>query len=331
LLGIINDILDYSKIEAGKMELHESIFDIHHALEELVFPYVQLSKKSSLTVSYKIHPDVPRYILGDLLRLKQVLNNFLSNAIKFTEKGYIMLSLKVDEIEGENVVLHFQVKDSGIGLSKKQISNIFTPFIQADSSITKKYGGTGLGLSICKKISDIMGGKIYVDSIPGRGSIFHFIVSLSVRKKIDDFQIIAGLEEDASNLHILLAEDNAVNQAVCKHILNKSGHRVTVVSSGLEAVRLIKEERRFNLILMDISMPDMDGLTALSHIRELEGSRNLYTPVIVLTAYALQGDREKFLELGADDYLSKPYSGEELQRLIRKFSKGVKNFCELDE
>ncbi|HHF42586.1 MAG TPA: response regulator, partial [Candidatus Aminicenantes bacterium] len=462
LLDIINEILDFSKIEAQRIELETTIFNLQDTVHNSVASLALAAQKKGLELLCRIPPDISYDVIGDPGRLRQVILNLVNNAIKFTPKGEIEVSVEELEKTQENVLLHFKVRDTGVGISPKKQKKIFDAFSQADSSITRRYGGTGLGLTICKRIIEMMGGRIWVESTPRKGSTFHFTLRFNLPKKerkplfpesvenldglrvlvVDDNQTnrkiisemltswrMKPIEADSPtkalrllnvasqggrpfdlvimDMHmpqmdgftlaqkikkkispqpvmivltsvgspgdaalcrkigiaaylnkpikqsdlldaillslgtepqrreekclitrhtirefrekytILLAEDNIINQKVAVNLLEKMGHRVKAVTTGEEALKALEKEN-FDLVLMDIQMPKMDGLTATRKIREKEKKTKKHLPIIAMTAHALKGDKEKCLAAGMDDYIAKPLKVKELEEVINR-------------
>ncbi len=316
LLTIINEILDFSKIEAGKLEIVPVEFQLDALLDEVLRAMTAKAREKGLALSLEMAPDLPAMILADPTRLRQVLLNLLGNAVKFTEQGDITLSVRPGE---EARHLHFCVADTGIGIAGDKLESIFDAFTQADGSITRKYGGTGLGLTISSKLVRLMGGGMWVQSAPGQGARFHFTLAYETTAEEPGQEEPEGTVDElpgkpAAALNILLAEDNAVNQKVAGTLLEKFGHRVTTVADGAQAIAAF-EPGRFDLILMDMMMPEVDGLTAIRRIREMEAGQ-AHTPIIALTAHAMRGDRERFLREGADGYVAKPIDIEALKHEI---------------
>jgi CheY-like chemotaxis protein/anti-sigma regulatory factor (Ser/Thr protein kinase) len=315
LLVIINDILDFSKIEAGKMELSCEPFCLHKCVNGALAVFTWKAQEKSLRLNCEIAAEVPRRLAGDVDRLRQILLNLVGNAMKFTEQGEISLSVSLDP--GPGVPLHFVVRDTGIGIADETQKRIFQSFTQADGS-SRRPGGTGLGLAICSKLVDLMHGRIWVESAPGSGSTFHFTARFDA---VEDQSPQTSAKQPAQRpagrsadpLHILLAEDNAINQKLAQRAIEKMGHTILVTSNGLRAVEAAAAQN-FDLILMDLQMPEMDGFDATARIRQAELSIGRHTPIIAMTAHAMHGDRENCLSSGFDDYISKPV---DLQRLAR--------------
>ena len=316
LLRIINDILDYSKVEAGKMDIERLPFRLSEVLEGLRSLIQERAQAKNLQFEINIDPALPPCYLGDPLRLTQILTNLATNAVKFTERGLVSLELGFEDPAKNSereVSLLFSVTDTGIGLSPEEMSRLFKPFTQADSSITRRYGGTGLGLVLCRKLVELMGGRIWCESVPGQGSSFMFTVRLELSRDVLEKpqaprkNPVKNLElaESLKGLKILLAEDNELNQLVVKELLKKVGLEIGIAGNGREALEKLERED-FDLVLMDVQMPEMDGISAARAIRAQERFRDL--PIIAMTAHAMSGDREKSLAAGMNDHITKPIS-----------------------
>jgi signal transduction histidine kinase/ligand-binding sensor domain-containing protein/CheY-like chemotaxis protein len=322
LQNLLNDLLDFAKIEAGHMKLDRSTFSLRDAFEDVIRSFRGPAREKGLTCTYRLHPGTPERVTGDRQRLRQVLLNLVSNALKFTEKGAIEMEARSLAIEGSICELRISVRDSGIGIPLEKQSIIFEPFQQADTSITRAYGGTGLGLSICRDLVGLMGGRIWVESELGRGSTFSFTCKLEL--PTDGFSLTPGGRSASTEnrpLHVLVAEDNAVNQRVARRLLEKMGHQVTVAENGNMAVQLWQSQLRqanpFDLILMDVQMPELDGLRAAQIIRQTEKVRNLSsTPIVAITAHSLDGDRERCLAAGMNAHLTKPIAPRMLAQIL---------------
>lgn len=320
LLVVINDLLDFSKIEAGKLVLDPVPFSLTEAVSATLKSFAKAADEKDLALSVAIGKSIPSVVVGDVGRLRQVLTNLIGNAIKFTERGQITVSVDLESQNGENIRLHFTVQDTGIGVPEEKSATIFQPFEQADRSTTRRFGGTGLGLAISSHLVELMGGRIWVESKLGEGSTFHFMVSLRIMEKV-----AAAAREKISyapagglltpTLHILVAEDNRVNQRLAAVVLARMGHRVSLAENGRAAVKAVKKED-FDLILMDVQMPEMDGLEATVAIRGLEKGNIRRVPIIAMTAHAMKGDREKCLAAGMDGYVSKPIDFAGLERTM---------------
>ncbi|MDR1656238.1 MAG: PAS domain-containing protein [Deltaproteobacteria bacterium] len=326
LLRIINDILDFSKIEAGKLEMEETGFSLGDVINSLVELLAVKFDEKGLKFGLNISREIPQRLLGDPIRLGQILNNLVSNALKFTAEGSVDLTVRLMEKNPDDILMLFEVKDTGIGMTTDQVQVLFKAFSQADTSTTRKYGGTGLGLTISKRLSEMMGGHIWCESEYGKGSTFAFTVrmkinhSSSVQEPLNVLKAISDknlkeLIKTICGAKILLTEDNEVNQLVASRILLKAGFEIDIANNGLEAIELV-QQNMYDLVLMDIQMPEMDGLSATRAIRNLPGLQNL--PIVAMTAHAMSGDRELSIEAGMNDHVSKPINISELfQTLLR--------------
>jgi PAS domain S-box-containing protein len=319
LHGIISDILDFSKIEAGRMDLETIPFDLRESLGNLAGILSQRASAKGLRLTFELDAELPPLVLGDPLRLGQVLLNFGSNAVKFTERGEVTVTARVLERAQGRVRLRFEVADTGIGLTEVQVQGLFQPFTQADDSTTRRFGGTGLGLAICRRLARLMDGEIEVSSRPGQGSSFALVLALreagperQARGRRDAPERPAGVLP-LQGIQVLLAEDDDLNQQVVKEILRRSGASVTVAGNGQEAMDRLREQA-FDGVLMDLQMPGMGGLEAARRIRENPAWADL--PIIALTAEALAGVREKVLAAGMNDYLAKPIEPAQLVRCL---------------
>lgn len=325
LLSIINDILDFSRIESGKIELEHRPLQLQNCIEEALDLISPQASEKGLKLLYQIDGNIPETVVGDSARIRQVLINLLGNAVKFTEKGNIVVRVAASKLSNDSYEIHFSVKDTGIGISEETSRRLFQPFSQADASTSRRYGGTGLGLAISKRLVQLMDGRIWVESKEGLGSTFHFTVradaSASPAKKTVSAPEEQAAREDSKgsrDLSILLAEDNPVNQRMTILMLKKLGYKTDYVSNGQEAISALQRQH-YDLVLMDVQMPEMDGLKATAEIRRLwpsDGPR-----IVALTAHAISGDREKCLEAGMDDYLCKPINLEDLSAAIERASR----------
>lgn len=332
LLALINDILDFSKIEAGKLDIEAVNFELGSTLDDLVLPLSIRARETGLQLSCNIEPDVPTYLVGDQGLLSRILINLIGNAIKFTQRGAVSLSVSQHAIDGERVTLRFAVRDTGIGIPLERQAAIFSPFTQADGSTTRKYGGTGLGLAICRQLAELAGGEIWLESEPGKGSLFWFTMPLQKQTSViitpqRISETGTSRSPETGDIRILLAEDNAINQKVALSMLAKLGYSADVVDNGIEAIKAL-EASEYDLVLMDCMMPDMDGFEATAIIRD-PASRvlNHHVPIIAMTANAIKGDREKCLEAGMDDYISKPVTKGILSETLQRWrnERGVAN------
>lgn len=332
LLVLINDILDYSKIESGNLELETNLFLLEDCIHEAFELLSVKVKDKGLKLTKTIDLSTPKMIYGDMNRLRQILVNLISNATKFTKEGEIHLNVesKILEINAENQnvhEIHFSVRDTGIGMTYEQLGRLFQPFSQADASIARKYGGTGLGLAISKRLTEAMRGRIWAESKVNEGSTFHFIIQAAssestANSKPKNSSILGDYKKlgEEYPLRILVADDNTTNQQVVGHLLKRMSYRCDFVGNGLEVLQNLKQHQ-YDLILMDVQMPEMDGIEATKRIRKKEaGAAIAKIPVVALTASAMQGDREKFLSAGMNDYLSKPIKIEDLARVLKNFA-----------
>ncbi|BDC48350.1 hypothetical protein F183_A06660 [Bryobacterales bacterium F-183] len=317
LLTIVNDILDYSKIGAGKLTLESVSFDLRDALSSVIEPMRKASAKKNISIHSHVSSEVPAWVLGDPTRVKQVMNNLLSNAVKFTNSGTIRI-LVHNTSQG---VVRFAVRDTGIGIAKEAQGRLFDEFSQADQSTARRFGGTGLGLAICQKLVEIMGGTIGVESVVNEGSLFWFQIPLP--KGEPNLQGPAVQPVLSSRkLAVLVAEDNPVNQRVLAHLVRKMGHEVTLAANGLQAIEEF-HHKHFDLILMDCHMPEMDGFEATRIIRNTGGDR-ADVPIIAVTANAFAEDRARCLAAGMNDHVSKPVQTAALEQVISRMMSMLK-------
>ncbi len=319
LLSIINDILDFSKIEAGRLELEHIPYDLPELVASIIARQQTQANARHLVLEMHIDDGVPKTVLGDPIRLGQILTNLLSNAIKFTETGGVRVDIGFQaHAAPRRVGVHFSVKDTGIGISPSKLKGIFEAFVQSDSSVTRRFGGTGLGLAISRELVAKMGGELRVESVLGQGSTFHFTLLCERPKtgipapKTDNAEPLPMAEE---SLKILVVEDNKINQRLMTAMLKNCD--ITFVNSGFEALELLKT-RRFDLILMDMEMPELDGLQTTQRIREQEALSGYHHPIIAVTANALVGDKERCIAGGMDDYISKPFHRRDLLETIAR-------------
>ena len=328
LLSIINDILDLSKIEARKLRLEPEPFGLDDALRGIVDPFVLQAVKKGLSMELRLDPALPARLHGDPIRLGQILTNLLSNAIKFTRRGGVTLCVSPVRTDNRACELRFEVRDTGVGIPAGKQDRLFRSFSQLDSSFAKQHRGTGLGLAISKSLAEMMGGRIWVESEEGKGSVFAFTASFGLPQEDEDDADDAddarrgrdealGLEHMPA-LSILLAEDNLTNQEYLTRMLGLAGHRVRVAANGREALEALGRET-FDLVLMDVQMPEMDGVETTRHIRaHTQGLFDPRIPIIAVTAYAMKGDRERFLAAGMDGYVSKPVDFAKLSRIMAR-------------
>ena len=323
LLTLINSILDFSKIEAGKLELEAIPFDLRESITHLLKPMVVRGEQKGLEVRADIADDVPQQLIGDPLRLRQILLNFTDNALKFTERGSVVIKVVAEAAGDGEQCLHFSITDTGIGIPPEKQGVIFQAFAQVDGSTTRNYGGTGLGLAIVSQLVAQMHGKVWIESVVGQGTTFHFTAWFGVGEPVDAtslplaLEAAGALDQPARPLRILLAEDNVINRALASALLERRGHTLVHAVNGREAVAAAAGEA-FDLIFMDVQMPEMDGFEATARIREREAPLGRHTPIVAMTAHAMSGDRERCLAAGMDDYISKPLEKAELLALLQR-------------
>lgn len=324
LLALINDILDFSKIEAGRLDLEHSDFDLRETMDNLADLFGRQAADKGLELLISISAGTPCALRGDALRLRQILLNLVNNAIKFTEKGEVSVTTYCEEQDTKEALLHFSVRDTGSGINHDQIRQLFSEYTQADSSTSRLYGGTGLGLAISKQLVTLMGGEISAESEPGKGSTFHFTIRAELQPAAaqtppapppkdspetenDQFKSLAGKK-------VLVVEDDPASQLLTSQLLTRAGILVDIAGNGKEALAAL-QGRFYDAVLMDITMPEMDGLAATRAIRR---DLHLELPIIAVTANAIKGDREKCLEAGTDDYLTKPVEPERLYQTLAR-------------
>jgi signal transduction histidine kinase/ActR/RegA family two-component response regulator len=329
LLVIINDILDFSKVEAGRLQVEEVAYDLNLALNEVLDLLNAPAQKRGLELTLDIAADVPRRLIGDCGRVRQVLLNLVNNALKFTQQGSVRVAVRMDSngaTGSDQPYMLICVTDTGIGVPADRQHLLFQRFSQADSSMTRRYGGTGLGLAICKGLVELMGGEVGVRSREGEGSTFWFrlpvrVAPASAAETMPSQELVAETKPAPIARRALLAEDNAVNAKLAVRLLERLGCRVDVASDGREAVRMV-QSIPFDIVFMDCQMPEMDGFEATKAIREWEHTSRLDGPpatrlkIVALTANAMQGDRERCLEAGMDDYITKPIARSDLARVL---------------
>ena len=324
LLAIINDILDFSKIESGRMVIEKIPFDLREQIQKVVNIISPLAQKKKLALNVEVDANLPEMLEGDVTRIRQVLLNFCSNAVKFTQQGSIAIKVeKISECANNVINIKFSVTDTGIGIPKETYHNIFKTYSQADSSTTRKFGGTGLGLAISKNLVELMGGQIGFESEVNKGSTFWFCLPLQCTEKsrAKNSTVQKPAEQNGHpQAKILVVEDNAVNQRLIQRLLSKYGYQYDLAENGKVALEKIKNDE-FDLVLMDVQMPEMDGITATKAIRNMEDDRKRSVPIIALTANALTEDKERCLEAGMNGFLTKPIRNEELKKTLSEFSK----------
>jgi PAS domain S-box-containing protein len=323
LMTIINDILDLSSLEAGAIRTEEKLFDIREVLSMVVDNFGFQAKEKGLDMHLSVADDVPARVIGDESRLRQILFNLIGNAIKFTEQGEVRVEVYpiIHFRGGREIMIGISIQDTGIGIPDEKLAEIFEPFSQADGTFTRRYQGTGLGLSIVKKLATLLGGNISVESEVGRGATVYISLKfgLTEQEAAAEREGAVEAEFEPAEATVLLAEDEAVNRMTTKIFLERRGYRVLTAGTGGEALQMLKEHD-VDLIIMDVQMPKMDGVEATRRIRESaddEIPRNV--PIVAMTAYALTGDREKFIAEGMNDYLAKPVDLDELDRTVRRY------------
>ena len=320
LLRLLNDVLDLSKIEARRLELEHVAFQLQDVVRDAYKSLVTQARKKGLQFFECIDADVPAVVVGDPARLRQILINLLDNAIKFTESGEVRIRVKLQWKASDAVGLQFTVQDTGVGIPGDKLRTVFEAFTQADSSTTRRYGGTGLGLTISCELVRMMEGRIWVESEVGQGSAFHvslrFLTASSPVPPVRE-QAATGprLLQARHRLAILIADDNWANRTLAARILEKRGHRIVQAQTGREAVSAVERER-FDIVLMDVQMPDMDGFESTAIIRQREQTKGGHLPVVAMTAYAMKGDRDRCLRAGMDAYIAKPLRAPELRWLV---------------
>lgn len=318
LLMLINDILDVSKIKAGMLNLEKIPFELREILQTMQYAFAYRFSEKGLEFRMDIDPSLPPILVGDPHRLKQILNNLIGNALKFTQSGEVRLKVSLSSTTGDQARIQFRVSDTGIGIPTDKLDSIFESFKQVGSDISRRYGGTGLGLTITKQLVELQQGSIQVSSVPGKGTSFLVTIPFGYRDTAlpgERLEFRQNIRHDLNGLNILVAEDNAINQKVVFYTLQKVGARPVIVNNGKEAVEALKGENSFDLVLMDIQMPELDGYSASRKIREDLG---LKIPIIAMTATALKGEKEKCLQAGMNGYISKPFAPADLFEQITR-------------
>ncbi len=335
LLQLVNDILDFSKLEAKKVHLEHITFDIRSVINETIALIEHKSKEKKLPITTVYSSDVPVRAIGDPTRFQQILINLLTNAIKFTELGYIQVKVmslndNKNTLNPETSELEISIEDTGIGMTEEQIKSLFTPFTQASSSTTREYGGTGLGLTICKDLVELMQGSISIESTKGKGSIFKFNIILgydsSYEENIESIDTVKEISKPSELLQtftdkkpeILLVEDNSINQKLFETFLKKQSLQCDIVENGQQAVEATSK-KSYDIVFMDCQMPVMNGFEATRKIRSLEGNLK-HTPIVALTANAMDGDREDAIAAGMDEYITKPIHFKLVNSIMRKYT-----------
>jgi len=321
LLGILNDILDFSKLEARKLKIESIAFDLEQTLRQVTDLLLPVARNKGLQMEFRYPAHAPRRVMGDPVRVRQIALNFLGNAVKFTEEGGVRM--EVEYLPPADLVpvhsMAISVTDTGIGIAPQHLERLFERFTQADSSTTRRYGGTGLGLAIVRQLAELMGGFVQVQSELGAGSTFRCVLPFPIAPPEEPADPPAPGEEPSrvTGARVLVVEDNLVNQRVAARLLERMGYGVEVATNGREATEKARHSR-FDAILMDCQMPEMDGLEATRRIRASEAGRRP-TPVIALTASAIDGDRESCLAAGMDDFVAKPIQMDQLRKVLERW------------
>lgn len=329
LLAIVNDILDISKIESGKMELLCEGYELASLINDCYTIVASNCKKKNLDLYMEIDENLPSILYGDDVRIRQIVNNFLSNAVKYTKRGHVILKISYSRIDEENINLRIDVKDSGIGIRKKDMENLFQNFTRLEEHKNRNIQGTGLGLSLTKRLVDMMHGEVLVESQYGEGSTFTAIIPQKVicldgvgdmKQIFENYELSAALQKEVPQFkgaHILVVDDMEMNRIVAREMLLQTGAIVDVAGSGEEGLTLMKEQH-YDLIFMDQMMPDMDGIATFEEMKRMN-HQNKTTPVIAMTANAVKGAKEMYLQQGFADYISKPIFEEKMWKILERF------------
>ena len=321
LTRLLSDLLDLSRIESGRVEMRNELFEVANQKESVLDLFALAAREKSVELEFRVSPDMPRWLIGDASRLRQILFNLVGNAIKFTPGGRVTIeALPLGPGVSTTVRVLFIVSDTGIGISDDMLKTIFEPFTQAEGAYSRNFQGAGLGLSIVKKLVLLMDGELAIDNTPGTGTSLFLSLPFKLPGRDPEQKRQAELDmkqDAASGVRVLFAEDDAVSLTAGRRMLEKAGHTVTPAKDGRETLELLRQQN-FDVILMDIQMPDMDGLEATKRIRAGEaGEANTAIPILAMTAYVMVGDKEKFLAAGMNGYLAKPVAMEQLQEAIR--------------
>ncbi|MEK3863794.1 response regulator [Paenibacillus sp. FSL H7-0716] len=334
LITVINDILDFTKMESGKMEIEEQLFELRTCIQEVFSLFSVEAGKKNLELAYFIDQKLPRLLYGDMARLRQVLINLIANAVKFTNQGGVYLVASIKETSGHKVEVEFTIMDTGIGISPEKCDRLFQPFSQLDSSMTRKYGGTGLGLAICKSLVGMMGGEIRVESMEQKGATFIFTIQASVPGE----DLTGGYQEEESphlllnqesRSRILVVDDHPINQRLMVSMLDKLGYEADMAEDGKQAVQMALQQP-YDFIFMDLQMPVMDGLEATAQIRREGGSAAEKTIIIAMTANVMDGIQNRCKASGMDDYISKPLKMSSIKQIISRYSSSDNRMVEPD-
>jgi len=314
LLSLVNDVLDFSKMDAGHLVLERNAIDLPSTMREAVGAFKAQAADKGLSLELQVQPELPRGVMGDVTRLRQVLGNLIGNAVKFTESGAVRVHVSGIQVEEERYDLRFQVQDTGIGISQDRLQEIFEPFTQADASTTRRFGGTGLGLAISRRLAAAMGGQLQAHSQPGQGCTFVLELPMDTARDYvpTPTMHVEAAPTDALNLRVLVVDDNPINRRVAQHMLQRLGCAPDLANDGVEAVEAVSTGE-YDVVLMDVLMPRMDGLAASRQIRGANGTQPW---IIAMTANAMKGDREQCLQAGMNDYLTKPVRPVDLRRAL---------------
>jgi PAS domain S-box-containing protein len=323
MLAIINDILDISKLEAGRVELDMTVFDLRDALADACAGARAEATAKGVAFVVEVAPELAAPLRGDCRRIQQIVTNLVSNAVKFTRSGTVAVAVAVKDMVKDRVAIELSVSDTGIGIAPEVVARMFDPFAQAEVATTRHYGGTGLGLAIVRELAELMGGGVSARSEPGVGSTFVVAIELETVSQLDAERPAAPAQPAAGPRwtappRVLVVEDSAVNQIVAARLIERVGCDVQVAADGRDALAALARER-FSAVLMDCQMPVLDGYSATAELRERERAGSRHTPVIAMTAYAMEGDRARCLAAGMDDYISKPLERGELEAVLRRW------------
>jgi signal transduction histidine kinase len=334
LITVINDILDFTKMESGKMEIEEQLFELQTCIQEVFSLFSVEAGKKNLELAYFIDQNLPRLLYGDMARLRQVLINLIANALKFTNQGGVYLVVSGKETSDHKIVVEFTIMDTGIGISPEKCSHLFQPFSQLDSSMTRKYGGTGLGLAICKSLVGMMGGEIWVESTEEKGATFIFTIQASVLGE----DLARGYQEEEwtypvpnqqGRRRILVVDDHPINQRLMVSMLDKLGYQADMADDGKQAVEMAIKQS-YDFIFMDLQMPVMDGLEATVQIRREGGGAAENTVIIAMTANVMEGIQNRCIAAGMDDYISKPLKMSSIKQIITRYANNDHRMVESD-
>ena len=322
LLAILNDILDLSKIEAGKLDFENIAFDLNQIIKDIAVLHSLKAEQQGVTILQRIDDSLPPALMGDPTRMRQIIVNLVSNALKFTDQGEVTIGVDAIRLSGNSVDLKISVSDTGIGISQDAQKTLFNAFTQADGSTTRKYGGTGLGLAIVSQLVEMMDGELGVESVEEKGSTFWFTATFQCADEVASTSVDADDNENVTplNARILLVEDNPINQMVAQKMLEKLGLKPAQANNGVEALTMLDKEA-YDLVLMDCQMPEMDGFDATREIRKLsiKSINKQAIPIVAMTANVMSGDRERCIEVGMDDYIGKPVQRDQLESVLRKW------------